>query len=386
MDFDLSEEQQLIYQYGDQLAQRFDRKYWMENAATHRFPTEMFQQIADDGFLGVMVPESYGGAGLGLFEMTLFMEGLANNGIPLLSLVVSSTMSLPLIARYGTEEQKQRYLPDLCAGRTKFCFAITEPGAGSNTPEITTIARKSGAGYLLSGQKTFITDANDADFALVVTRTTPRSEVTRKTDGFTLFLVDLKAPGVDRAEIDIRVPMPESQWQLFFDDVQLTEADALGEFGRGFDILFDTLNPERIVVAAICSGLGRYALGRAVEYACEREVFSGPIGAYQGLQHPLAESKALLEAASLMTLKAAWCFDHNRPTGEAANTAKLTAADAGIKAVDASIQCFGGNGFTGDYGIYEIYPMVRLLKTAPVSREMILNYIGEKVLGLPRSY
>jgi acyl-CoA dehydrogenase len=239
----------------------------------------------------------------------------------------------------------------------------------------------------LNGQKTFITDADGSDYALVVTRTIAHTEVLKKTDGFTLFIVDLKAKGVQKQYIPVSIPAPETQWQIFFDDVDLGPEDVIGEVDKGFGILFKSLNPERILVASICCGLGRYALNRAVEYARERKVFNNvPIGAYQGLQHPLASARTDIEMASLMALKAAWMFDQGREAGEFANMAKLAAADAGTKAVDIALQCFGGNGFTKEYGIFDIYPLVRLLKTAPLNREMILNYIGEHVMGLPRSY
>jgi acyl-CoA dehydrogenase len=387
MDFDLTHEQRQILEYGDAVAQKYDRKYWMDCADKHVFPDALYRQVAADGFVGMMVPEEYGGAGQGMVEMHLFLEGLSNNGIPLLNLVVGATMSLGLIAKYGSEAQKTRYLPDACAGKTRFCFAITEPDAGSNTIRTSTIAKKRGNRFSLNGQKTFITDAEGSDHALVVTRTTPHTEVQKKTDGFTLFVVDLKAKGVQKTFIPVSIPAPETQWQVFFDDVDLGPDDVVGEVDKGFGILFKSLNPERILVGSICCGLGRYALNRAVAYAKERKVFNDvPIGAYQGLQHPLASAHTDVEMASLMTLKAAWIFDQGREAGEFSNMAKLAAADAGTKAVDTALQCFGGNGFTKEYGIFDIYPLVRLLKTAPLNREMILNYIGERVMGLPRSY
>ncbi len=319
--------------------------------------------------------------------MDLFLEGLSEQGIPLLSLVIGATMSLGPIGDYGTEEQKQRYLPDACGGKTRFCFAITEPGAGTNTIRATTIARPTGdGGFKLNGEKTYITDFKESDYALVVARTTPHTEVERKTDGFTLFIVDTKAPGVEAHPIPVSIPIPEIQYQVFFDDVELGPEHVLGEVGKGFDILFESLNPERVLVGAICTGVGRYAMDRAVEYANERTVFNGPIGAYQALQHPLAKAKTEIELASLMTRKAAWLFDRREACGAESNMAKYASAEAALHAVDASLQCFGGNGFTKEYGIFDIYPMVRLFKTAPLNSEMILNYIGEYVLGLPRSY
>lgn len=387
MDFTLTQEQRMIYEYGDRVSRTFDRRYWMQYADRHEPPKELYAQIASDGFLGLMVPEEYGGAAQGMTEMTLFMEGLANNGIPLLNLVVGPTMTMGLIAKYGSEALKRRFLPDGCSGKLKFCFAITEPNAGSNTMMITTIARPDGNGYRLNGQKVFITDAGDADYALVVSRTTPAQEVSRKSEGFTLFMVDIKHKGVQKTLIPVSFAVPETQWQLFFDDVPLSADDVVGQVGSGFEILFDTLNPERIILAGLCTGLGRYALSRAVEYASERKVFNNtPIGAYQGVSHPLAVAKTEIELASLMTLKAAWAFDKGLPAGEYANMAKYFAAEAGIRAVDSAIQAFGGNGFTKEYGIFDLYPLVRLLRTAPLNREMVLNYIAEKVMGLPRSY
>ncbi|MDF1830830.1 MAG: acyl-CoA/acyl-ACP dehydrogenase [Porticoccaceae bacterium] len=387
MDFSLSEEQNMIYDYGQSLVKSYDRKYWMECADAGRFPEEMYKQVAADGFVGTMVPEAYGGAGLGLLEMDLFLEGLSNQGIPLLSLVIGATMSMAPIGDHGTEEQKQKYLPDACSGKTRFCFAITESGAGTNTIQATTIAKQTPDGrFKLSGNKTFITDFVESDYALVVARTTPHTEVERKTDGFTLFIVDTKAKGVAANKIPVSIPIPEIQYEVFFDDVDLGPEHVLGEVGKGFNILFESLNPERVLVGSICTGIGRYAMERAVEYANDRVVFNGPIGAYQALQHPLAKAKTEIELASLMTRKAAWLFDRGEACGGESNMAKYAAAEAALHAVDASLQCFGGNGFTKEYGIFDIYPMVRLFKTAPLNSEMILNYIGEYVLGLPRSY
>ncbi len=387
MNFDLTDEQRMILEYGNNISQTYDRKYWMDKSRANKTPSELYAQVAEDGFIGMMVDEQYGGAGLGMFEMALLMEGLANNGIPLLGLVVGPSMAMPLLNMHGSEEIKQRLLPDVCTGKTKFCFAITEPNAGSNTINITTIATPQPNGkFLLNGQKYFITDADDADYVLLVTRTTPVDKVASKTDGFTLFMVDLKKPGIEMQPINMSVPVPENQFYLFFDDVELSEDDIVGEQDKGFEILFDCLNPERIIVSAIGVGLGRYALDKAVEYASDRVVFKGPIGAYQGLQHPLAASKAEIEMASLMMHKAACIFDSGQPAAEFSSYAKYFSAEASCHAIDASLQCFGGNGFTEEYGIFDIYPFARLLRTAPLNREMVLNYIASHVMGLPRSY
>jgi len=387
MDFMLSDEQKMIFEYGRSLAADIGRDYWIECAEQGCFPDKMYKKVAQDGFVGVMVPEAYGGAGLGMTEMALFNESLAEQGMPLLSLVVGATMGLSLIASFGTEAQKKKYLPPACAGDTRFCFAITEPDAGTNSMRISTIAKPQPDGsFKLTGRKVYITDAQESDYMVLVTRTTPLADVKRKTDGFTLFIVDTKAKGIEMHPIPVSVKIPETQYQVFFDDVQLTPDQVLGEVDRGFDILFHTLNPERILVGAICAGLGRYALGRAVEYANERVVFKGPIGAYQALQHPLAKARTEIELAALMTYKAAWLFDQGQPCGPEANMAKLAGSEACIKAVDASLQCFGGNGFTKEYGIFDLFPVARLMRTIPFNNEMIHNYIAEHVMGLPRSY
>ncbi|MBT3494811.1 MAG: acyl-CoA/acyl-ACP dehydrogenase [Rhodospirillaceae bacterium] len=387
MDFELSDAQRMILDYGGKLAETFDRKQWLEYSRRHEFPEHIWRQMGEDGFLGMMVPEEYGGAGLGMFEMSLLMEGMSNHGIPMQHLVVGPTMCLAHIARHGTEEQKRRYLAPACAGKEVWCFAITEPTAGSNSMKITTLAKTADNGdFRLSGQKVFITGSDVAHYAMVVARTTPFQDAAKKTDGFTLFIVDLNAPGVTRRPMDMSIVIPERQCELFFDDVVLRQADVIGEVDKGFSILFDTLNPERIILASMLVGLGRYAITQAVEYASERQVFDAPIGSYQGLQHPLAEAKTEIEVATLMTYKAAWAYDSDRPAAEYSNMAKYYAAEAAIHAVDTAVQCFGGNAYTHEYGIFDLYPFVRMLRTAPLNREMLLNYIGEKVLGLPRSY
>ncbi|MDE0942568.1 MAG: acyl-CoA/acyl-ACP dehydrogenase [Alphaproteobacteria bacterium] len=386
MDFTLSPEQQMIYEYGANVAQKYDHRYWLENARKNKFPDELWHQTAEDGFVGLMIDEAYGGGGLGLLEMALLIEGMSNNGLPLLMYVVGPTMALGHINMHGTEAQKTRYLPDAASGKSIFCFAITESNAGSNSMRMQTVAKPDGDRFKMNGSKTFITGANVSDYAVVVARTTPHDQVKRKTDGFTVFIVDLKAKGVDMHALSMSVVNPEEQFTLFFDDVDLGPEDVLGEVGKGFKILFDLLNPERVTTAAMACGVGRFALERAVEYTSDRVVFNGPIGAYQGVQHPLAAAKTQIELSSLMMRKAAVQFDLGEEAGPASNMAKYAAAEAGILAVDAALQAHGGNGFTHEYGMYDYYSMVRLLRTAPINRELILNYIGEKVMGMPRSY
>jgi len=386
MDFNLTSEQRQIYEYGGKLAQKYDNAYWLEHARRHAFPKELFQQVADDGFLGMMVPEEYGGAGLGMTEMALLMEGMGNHGIPLLMLVVGPCMSLSHLAAHGTEFHKKKLLPAACRGEIQFCFAITEPNAGSNSMKIETVAKPNGNRFSMTGQKTFITGADLADYCLVVARTKPFDKVAKKTDGFTLFAVDLKAKGIQKQRVRVSIPVPEEQWTLFFDEVDLGPEDIVGEIDEGFSILFDSLNPERITVAALCCGVGRFALGKGVAYASERSVFDQPIGAHQGVQHPMAKAHVAVETASLMMRRAAWEFDNGLPAGASSNMAKYAGAEAAIEAVDSALQAHGGSGFTEDTGLYELYPLVRLLRTAPVNRELCLSYIGERVLGMPRSY
>ena len=386
MDFELSQEQRMIYEYGNSLVKQFDRKYWLACAEQKRFPQEMYDKVAADGFVGMMVPEAYGGAGQGMTEMHLFLEGLSNHGIPLLSLVVGATMSVGFIAKYGTEEQKKRYLPDACKGRTRFCFAITEPGAGTNTIQITSIAKKNGDRYSLSGQKVFISGARDADFMLVVARTTRAAEVKNRTEGMSLFVLDMKTPGIKLQQLNIQVETAERQYMVFFDNVELPTDALIGEAGKGAKLMFEGLNSERLLAAGAAIGLGDYALAKAVAYAKDRKPFGKPIGSYQALQHRMAQAKAQIEAARLMTYNAAERFDNGEDAGAHANMAKLLGSQAAVAAVEAALQTHGGYGFDRDYDIVTLWPMVRLLEIAPINNEMLLNYIGEHVLGLPKSY
>ena len=386
MSHEADEERELIRSFVKQLTAKYDRRYWVDCATNGGNVDEMWQALGRAGYLGVAVPEEYGGSGVSMVRLTILMEELANQGVPTLFLVVSAAMGAIPIAKYGTEEQKRRYLPALADGSEKFCFAITEPDAGSNSFKIRTLARRDGDHYLLSGQKVFISGADNADHILVVARTKPADQVSDKREGMSLFIVDTGTPGLEMHKMDTRLLAPERQFQLFFDDVRVPRENLLGEEGHGLKALFDALNPERITVAAMAVGVGRFALNKAVEYARQRKVFNVPIGAHQGLSHPMAIAKTHLELASLMTHHAARIFDDGGDAGMYANMAKYAGAEAGIEAVDLSIQVHGGSGFTGEVDVITLWPLVRLMRTAPVSREMILNYIAEHVLGLPRSY
>lgn len=388
MDFEPSAEQRLLTEAVRKLGERYDRAWWRARVEAGEGPDELWAELARGGYLGLLIPETHGGAGLGMLEMELVMEQLAGNGTPLLFLVVSAVMGTLALVRHGTDEQRRRFLPGLAAGTTRFCFAITEPDAGSNSFRISTRAERDGDVYRVTGSKTYISGADQADFILMVVRTTPFDDpsLTDKRKGISLLIVPANAPGLERRKIDVGIEGPESQFLLFLDGVAVPVENRIGPEGLGALQMFEVLNAERIAGAAFGVGLGRYALDKAVRYANERSVWGSPIGAHQGLQHPLAKAKCRLEMASLMAQKAAWLFDRRKNAGTEANIAKYEAGEAAIEAVDLSIQVHGGNGFSREFDLITLWPWARLLRTAPISREMILNYVGEHVLGLPRSY
>lgn len=386
MGLEADQEAEFIRSFVRQLTAKYDRRYWVECAKQDRGTDEVWQELGRAGYLGVTVPEEYGGSGLSMSRLAILTEEFANQGVPLLFFVISGAMGSVTIAKHGTEQQKRRYLTTMADGSEKFCFAITEPDAGSNSFRIRTLARRDGDDYVINGQKVFISGVDQSDHMLLVARTIPADQVKDKREGMSLFIVDPNTPGLTMNRMDTRLLMPEHQFQLFFEDVRIPRENLVGEEGQGLKAIFDALNPERISVAAMAVGLGRYALGKAVEYAKIRKVFNTPIGAHQGLSHPMAIAKTNLELASLMTHKAAEVFDGGGDAGMYANMAKYAAAEAGIAAVDISMEVHGGSGFTGEVDVITLWPAVRLLRTAPISREMILNYIAEHVLGLPRSY
>lgn len=387
MDFALTEDQRMIREAVGKLSQRYGRAYFLEKTEKGEDTGELWKELGDSGFLGTLIPEEHGGSALGLVEMELFLESMAEHGMPLLFLVVSSVMGTLALTKHGTDEQKKRFLPDLASGKTKFAFAITEPDAGSNSFRITTKATRVGDCYSLTGRKTYISGADRADYILLVARTTPYDDPALKDKrlGMSLFIVPANAPGLERSRIPVAIEGPESQFLLFLDDVKVPAANRVGPEGAAAAHLFDVLNAERIAVAAFGVGIGRYVLDKAVKYANERQVFDVPIGAHQGLAHPMAKAKCRVELAALMTQKAAWLVDRGLKAGAESNIAKYEAAEAAIEACDVAIQVHGGNGFSREFDVITIWPWARLLRTAPVSREMILNYVAEHVLGLPRS-
>jgi hypothetical protein len=347
-------------------------------------PRELWDALADKGYLGVNLPERYGGGGLGMHALQAVGEEISASGCSLLLIVVSPAIVGSILARHGTEAQRELWLPPIAAGSTRVAFAITEPDAGTNSHNLSTAATRSNGSYVLRGTKTYISGVEDAQAILVVARR-------REPDGSLglplLMLVDTDAPGLSKQFIPVAVRASDKQWQLYFDDVEVPADRVIGESETaGLAAAFDGLNPERIMGAAVANGVGRRALEIAAAYANERVVWSQPIGAHQGISHPLAQAKIELELARLMTQKAAALYDAGAPAGEPANMAKYAAAEASIRCVDQAIQTHGGNGFALEYGLTDMYWGVRLTRTAPVSREMILNYVAEHSLGLPRSY
>jgi alkylation response protein AidB-like acyl-CoA dehydrogenase len=356
----------------------FGPRYYAGHAADRTPCAELWNTVGKAGFIGVSVPEEYGGGGGGLTELAIVCEELAAQGTPLLLLAVSPAICAQVIAAYGTPEQRKTWLPGLAAGTTKLVFAITEPDAGSNTHRLSTKAVRDGDGWLLTGTKYYISGVDEAQAVLVVAKTGP--------EALSLFLVPTDAPGFERHLLPVDIPLPERQFTLHFDNVRLGADALLGAEGDGFRQVFHGLNPERIIGAAMGVGMARYVLGAAARYANERQVWSAPIGTHQGVAHPLARAKIETELAALMTHQAAWQHDHDVPAGEAANMAKYAAAEAALAACDAAIQTHGGNGLSTEYGLMPYWGLARLLRIAPVNREMVLNYVAQHSLGLPRSY
>lgn len=384
MDFIESAEQTMLRDAVAKISADFGHSYYVEVARSGRRPDELWEALAQGGFVGVNIPETYGGGGMGISELAIVCEELAAQGCPLLILIVSSGIGAAVLDKYGSDEQKATWLPPLASGEKKMAFGITEPDAGTNTHRISTTATRDGDVYRLRGQKYYISGVDEADQLLVVART--GTDETTGRGNLSLFLVDPDAPGLRREPIPVEIVVPEKQFTLFFDDVVVPADQLVGVEGEGLRQVFAGLNPERITVAAVENGIGRYALAKASAYANERHVWGVPIGSHQGLAHPLAKAKIDLEQARLMTQKAGWLYDNGLEAGEASNMAKFAAADAATACLDQAIQIHGGNGMATEYGLATLWGLARLLRTAPVSREMILNYVGQHLLNLPKSY
>ncbi len=387
MDFSQSDEHRLLRQAVSDVVGDFGHTYFAERARTGRKVDELWHALAEHGFLGVHLPEAYGGGGAGIVELSIVGEEAAAQGCPLLTTLVSPAICAELLARYGDDAQRSRWLPGLAAGE-KMAFAITEPDAGSNSHRISTTAVRDGDVWRVRGQKTYISFVDEAPRVLVVVRTGTDAATGRGR--LSLLVVDTDAPGLTATPIPVEISLPDKQFALFFDDVEVAGDRLVGDEGDGLRVVFDGLNPERIMGASLCNGVGRYVLGVAARYANERRVWDDvPIGAHQGVAHPLAIAKIELEQARLMTQRAAWLHDHSADraaAGEAANMAKYAAAEAAAHCLDASIQTLGGNGMASEYGVADLWGVVRLLRIAPVSREMVLNFVAHRSLGLPKSY
>jgi alkylation response protein AidB-like acyl-CoA dehydrogenase len=363
---------------------QFGDRYSRECYERGEPPVAAWNALAEKGFVGINIPQEWGGGGLGMTGLIAVAEEVVAAGIPTLMLVVSSAIAGSILARHGTDEQKDRWLRGVAAGTTRIAFAITEPDAGTNSHNLRTDVRRDGDRYLLRGQKVFISAVEDAAAVLVIGRFRDEAGALGMP---CLCIVDVDAPGFTRDVIPMPYIGPDKQWQLYFDDVVVERDRLIGGEAGGLAAVFDGLNPERIIAAAIACGAGRRALEKASAYARERQVWDAPIGTHQAVAHPLAKAKIDLELAKLMTQKAAALYDAGAPgAGEASNMAKYAAAEAAVECVDRSIQTHGGNGFTLEYGISDMWWPVRLMRTAPVSAEMILNYVAQHSLGLPRSY
>lgn len=372
----------------DKICARFSDDYWLERDRDGKFPDDFHRSLAADGWLGVCIPEAYGGSGLGVSEAAVMMETIAASGAGFsgASAVHMNIFGLNPVVVYGNEEQKHRMLPPVVAGQEKACFAVTEPSAGLDTTKLETRAERRGDHYVINGAKVWTSTAQVADKMLILVRTTPRDAVRKPTQGLSLFYTALDRRAVEVREIEKMGRKAVDSNQLFIDGLVVPIEDRIGEEDHGFTYILHGLNPERILVAAEAIGLGRAALRRATSYAKERVVFGRPIGQNQAIQHPLAQCWMELEAAELMMFKAAWQYDRGEPCGPAANTAKYLAAEAGFKACQTAVMTHGGYGYAKEYHVERYLRESMIAKIAPVTPQLILCFIAEKELGLPKSY
>lgn len=366
------------------IAERYGPQYFLDRGRSGGDIEELWKDLGASGLLGLHLPEEYGGGGGGMSEAVVVVEELAAHGMPLLIWVISPAICGSILAHHGSHEMRQQWLPDIADGTRKMAFGLTEPDAGSNSHNVKTTAERTATGWKISGAKYYISAIDQCDAILVVTRDAEHS--TPEKAKLSLFVVPTDAAGLTFQQIDTSIVSPDKQFTVFLDDVEVGEDALIGTAGNGLRQVFDGLNPERILVGALCSGIGRYAIGKAADYAKERTVWSTPIGAHQGVAHPLAESHIAVELGRMATVRSAELFDAGESAGEAANIAKFAASEAALKALDQAIQTHGGNGLSHEYGLSELWFVTRLMRTAPVSREMVLNFIAQTSLGLPRSY
>ena len=383
---DDSDERRSLRESVSKLVGGYGRSYFRDVVKRGAKPDELWSDMGAAGFLGVHLPEEYGGGGGGLADLAVVIEEMAAQGCPMFMIVISPAICGSVLAAHGSDVLKDRYLAGIADGSIKMAFAITEPDAGSNTHKITTTARRDPetGGWRISGQKYWTSGVDEAEALLVVARDAEPGPDGRST--LSLFVVETSAPGLNLQEIDSALQLPEKQFITFFDDVPVKPDGLIGEEGQGLKQVFAGLNPERVAAACVANGIGRYALARAADYARDRQVWKTPIGAHQGVAHPLAESYIAVELSRLMTMRAATMADQGLDAAEASNIAKFAAGDACTEALDRAIQVHGGNGLSNEYGLSDLWFTARMFKTAPVSREMVLNHIAQHSLGLPKSY
>jgi acyl-CoA dehydrogenase len=388
MAFAETEEQGLIRDAVRKLCREFTDEYWERHDREELFPDDFFNAVAKAGWIGIAMPEQFGGAGKGIQEAAIVLEEIAASGAAMngATPVHLSIFGMHPVVKHGTDAMKKKYLPQVASGAMHVAFGVTEPNVGSDTTAIETFARRDGDHYLVRGRKVWTTKALESERVLLLVRTTARDKVSRRTEGMTLLLAELQRPEVSISAIPKLGRNAVRTCEVVFDDLPVSVTDCVGEEGQGFRYLLDGLNAERILIAAEAVGIGRVALRRAVQYANERVVFNRPIGKNQGIAFPLAEAATSLDAADLMVRKAATLFDNGQHCGKEANMAKWLAAEAGFFAADAALQTHGGFGYAREYHVERYWREARLMKLAPISQEMILNYISEHVLGLPRSY
>ncbi len=381
---DTAEHHAMLRESVGKLAGSFGRSYFQDVYKRKAKPEELWRALGDAGFLGVHVSEQYGGGGSGLADYNVVVEEVAAQGCPMLSLVINSICA-PIIEQHGSEALKNEWLPGLASGKKRLSFALTEPNAGTNTHKITTTARRDGNDWVINGNKYWTSGLDEADSVMVVCRSDKPD--TQGRHPLSLFIVPADHPGISKTPIETALHVPETSFTVFFDEVRVGPEALVGAEGQGLKQLFAGLNPERVCAAAINNGIARYAIERGSRQAQDRAVWGVPIGAHQGVSHPLAQSYIGVQQARLMTARAAQLFDAgSADAGEAANMAKFAAADASLVALDQAMQVHGGNGMAIEYGLADLWFIARLHKTAPVSREMILNFISQHSLGLPKSY
>lgn len=388
MDFNLNENEQTIRDTTLKLASEFNDDYWLEKDKVGGFPEDFYSKFAEDGWLGIAMPEKYGGAGLGITEASLMMQAVAESGAGMsgASALHMNIFGLKPVEIFGNEEQRQRFLPPLIKGKEKACFAVTEPNTGLDTTKLRTKATPDGNGYVVNGSKIWISTAQVADKVLLLTRTTDIEDVRKPTEGLTLFYTDLDRDRIEVREIDKMGRKAVDSNMLFIDGLKVPIEDRIGEEGMGFRYILEGMNPERILIAAEAIGIGRAALARATQYAKDRIVFGRQIGQNQAIQHPLAKCWAELEAANLMTMKAAALFDEGKPCGAEANAAKYLAGEAGFEACQTAVMTHGGLGYAKEYQVERYMREVMVTRIAPISPQLVLSFLAERVLGLPKSY